>query len=108
MRRRILHLLGSPTSAFWSGLSLVYGRGALGALSEEHEFVNAVVLPDGKWRFVTDLDPRTIRDGSAYPLGSALQMIAGMDVDCALPQMFCQRGMTAYRALLEELGLPLH
>jgi D-alanine-D-alanine ligase len=39
-------------------------------------------------------------------LPAALAHLAALDVDVAVPQMFCRPGMTTYRALLDALGIP--
>ncbi len=40
------------------------------------------------------------------PVAEALDHLVALDVDVALPQMFCLAGMTTYRALLDLLGIP--
>jgi len=105
--RRILHLVGSPTSQFWADLSLVYARGALGALGSDHDFVNLVVMPDGTWRFAEDLSNGEIEAAPPCKPGEAIDRVLEMRPDCVLPQMFCHRGMVDYRAMFEGMGLPL-
>ncbi len=101
---RVLHLVGSPTSAFMDDLSRLYAADCLANVGDEHEHVVAHVSPDGSWRFpatLADLD-----DAPPVPLGEALTRLTTLGVDVALPQMFCIPGMTSYRALLDVLGIP--
>jgi D-alanine-D-alanine ligase len=101
---RVLHLVGSPTSAFMDDLSRLYAADCLANVGDEHEHVVAHVSPDGSWRFpatLADLD-----DAPPVPLGEALTRLTALGVDVALPQMFCIPGMTSYRALLDVLGIP--
>ena len=107
VRRRILHLVGSPTSEFYFDLSLVYARGCIAALHdpERYEFVIALVQPDGMWRFPASLDPLAVKPTKPFALADALVILAGAGIDVAVPQMFCHAGMTNYRALLEALGI---
>ena len=104
---RVLQLVGSPTSAFWADLSLLYARGAAGALGEAHGFTNLIVLPDETWRFTTGLEPHEIAAAPPCGIAEALARAIELAPDCVLPQMFCHRGMVDLRALFEAAGLPL-
>ncbi len=42
----------------------------------------------------------------ALTLAEAVDHIRTLDVDAMIPQMFCIPGMTTYRALFDELGIP--
>ncbi len=108
LRRRILHLVGSPTSAFYLDLSLVYARGCIGALADpaRYDFVIALVGPDGSWRFPASLSVGDIAAAEVFGLAGSLSRLASLTIDVALPQMFCPDGMTTYRALLELLAIP--
>jgi len=101
---RVLHLVGSPTSAFMDDLSRLYAADCLANVGSEHEHVVAHVAPDGSWRFPASLG--ALADAPPVPLGEALTRLTALDVDVALPQMFCIPGMTSYRALLDVLGIP--
>ncbi|MEI4272942.1 hypothetical protein TEK04_14535 [Klenkia sp. LSe6-5] len=101
---RVLHLVGSPTSAFMDDLSRLYAADCLAHVGGEHEHVVAHVSPDGSWRFPASLGE--LDAALPVPLGEALTRLAALDVDVALPQMFCIPGMTSYRALLDVLGIP--
>ncbi len=105
---RILHLVGSPTNAFNRELSELYARGCLDALDGpiREASVIAHISPDGTWRFPRSLDADAIAAAPPMTLGDAIRGINDYRIDIALPQMFCRRGMTDYRALLEVLNLP--
>ena len=108
MSRRILHLVGSPTSELFFDLSLVYARGCLDALadSQRYAFINALVTPDGLWRFPSALDPASIEQAEPMDLAAAMARIVDERVEVGLPQMFCRAGMTHYRSIFELLGIP--
>ncbi len=105
---RVLHLTGSAVNDFLAELSLLYARDCLAATADPARYEShlAHVTPDGCWRFPTDLSREAI--AAATPLGmtEALAHLGGLDLDVAVPQMFCLPGMTTYRALLDLLGLP--
>ncbi|GGF50654.1 hypothetical protein GCM10011519_25770 [Marmoricola endophyticus] len=104
---RVLHLVGSPTDDFHADLSRLYARDALQALADAR-FVHLVahVAPGGGWSFPDDLSPAALGAAPVLALPDALARIGGLQVDLALPQMFCPAGMTTYRALLDLLGVP--
>jgi D-alanine-D-alanine ligase len=104
----VLHLVGSPTDEFNAELSRLYAAACLEALSGDARYTAhiAYVSPDGSWRFPADLEPHSLAAAVAMPLPDALGHIGFLHVDVALPQMFCLAGMTAYRALLDVLGIP--
>jgi D-alanine-D-alanine ligase len=105
---RILQLVGSPTSTFFAELSELYARGCIEALarSADYHFLIAYLSPDGSWCFPQSLDAEAIALASAVTLDAAIATIAGLAIDVAVPQMFCARGMTDVRALLELMGIP--
>ncbi|MEE4199321.1 D-alanine--D-alanine ligase family protein [Erythrobacter sp.] len=107
MAAPVLHLFGSPTSDFWCDLSLTYARGAYGALSDENDFLNVLMTPDGCWRVSHDLPPERMMQIAPIPPGEAIAWILDAAPDCGLPQMFCHAGMTDYRGLIEALGVPI-
>ena len=108
MSIRVLHLVGSAASDFFSELSLVYARDCLAntADSMRYEVQLAVVAPDGRWRFPADLSNESIQSAVPLPLAEAIVRLTALDADVAVPQMFCIPGMTTYRSLLDLLGLP--
>ncbi len=102
----VLHLVGSPTSAFHADLSRLYARDCLEntADPDRYRFTVAYVSPDGRWSFPTSLDD--LDAAPSMPLPDAVAHLATLGVDVVVPQMFCVAGMTQYRALLHVLGLP--
>ncbi len=104
---RILHLVGSPTSTFFLDLSLVYARGCIDSLSgdQRYTFINALVTPDGLWRFPRALDLASIDAAEPMYLPAAMARIVDERVDVGLPQMFCLPGMTHYRSIFDLLGI---
>ncbi len=108
MASRILQVVGSPTSAFFCDLSELYARGCIEALAPcgDYAFAIAHLSPDGLWRFPRSLDADAIRSAPAMALGEAIAAIGDLAIDAAIPQLFCLRGMTDVRALLELLGIP--
>ncbi len=104
----VLHLVGSPTDAFFADLSLLYGNDCLRNLADptRYRFHIAYVSPDGSWRFPESLAPEGIRAAAPMTLWDAMAHIAASGIDVAVPQMFCLSGMTTYRAVLDALGVP--
>ncbi len=104
----VLHLVGSPTNTFYQELSELYARGAVDALddADRYRFVFAHVDPHGVWRFPASLDRTTIGAARAVTFPQAIERIRGAGIDIALPQMFCERGVSDFRALLDLLGIP--
>lgn len=104
---RVLHLVGSPTSRFYSELSELYARGCIAALdSPRYAFIIAFITPDGRWRFPRSLDRESIEAAEPIELARAIAILASERIDIALPHMFCPAGMTDYRALLDILRIP--
>lgn len=103
-RVTVLHLVGSAQNQFYADLSLLYARGALDAL--DYPAVLAYVEPGGTWRFPRDLSEEGIGAADVVGAGEAVARLAGLGAGVALPQMFCAAGMTAYRGLLEVVGIP--
>jgi D-alanine-D-alanine ligase len=105
---RLLHLVGSAVDDFHADLSRLYAQGCLDALagSADHVALIAYVSPDGSWRFPTELSTRAIEQAPGLTLAEAVSHIQALEVDAMVPQMFCMPGMTTYRALFDELGIP--
>ena len=105
---RLLHLVGSAVDDFRADLSRLYAEGCLNALrrSTNHVMHVAYVSPDGSWRFPAKLTVRAIEQARALTLAEAVEHIRTLDVDAMIPQMFCVPGMTSYRAMFDELGIP--
>ena len=106
MPLRVLHLIGSPVSDFFVELSRVYAEDCLSATAnpELYEVVLAYVTPDGLWRFAPDLN--AVQDAPGLTVGAAIEHLARLAIDVAVPQMFCLPGMTTYRSVLDLLGIP--
>ena len=105
---RVLHLVGSPTSAAYCELSELYAADCIEALRqpEKYEFVIALVTPDGSWRFPASLERTAVQAAQPMDISTAMGVLVKKRIDIALPQMFCVAGMTHYRAILETLGIP--
>ncbi|MCF6378186.1 ATP-grasp domain-containing protein [Nocardioides KLBMP 9356] len=105
---RLLHLTGSAVDPLLDDVSRLYARGCLDAVGtlEGLEHVVAHVSPGGAWRFPAALDDASLAQAPALDLGQAVDRLATLGIDAALPQMFCRPGMTTYRGLLELLDIP--
>jgi D-alanine-D-alanine ligase len=102
---RVMQVVGSPVDEFHAELSTLYARGCLDALGADHDMSVAYVAPGGAWRFPADLRPSSIAAAPDLTLAEAVGEIGRRDPSVALPQMFCHPGMTAYRALLDVIGV---
>lgn len=103
----MLHLTGSPTSAFFAELSRVYAADCLEAAADPaREDVIVHVDPGGGWRFPAALRPDALAAAPPLPVAEAIAHVVALGVDVAVPQMFCPAGMTHHRALLDVLGIP--
>jgi D-alanine-D-alanine ligase len=103
---RVLHLVGSAVNEFYAELSCLYAQDCLQhtANSDIYEFHIAYVAPDLRWRFPTSLD--AIADSPSFALPQAMAILAQLQIDVAIPQMFCIPGMIQYRALFDLLEIP--
>lgn len=104
----VLHLVGSAVNDFLADLSRLYAGACLDALDDPDRYAMhlAYVSPDGSWRFPANLSAEALASAPSLPLSDALVRLASMHIDVVVPQMFCFPGMTAYRALLDLLGIP--
>ena len=107
-RYRVLHLVGSASSEFYSQLSQLYAKDCLEATTNPqlYDMQIALITPDRQWRFPTSLNPADIAAAAPMPISDAIRCISTQAIDVVLPQMFCIPGMTAYRALLDVLQIP--
>lgn len=103
---RYLHLTGSAVDPLLDDVSRIYARGCLDAVGGTGEHVIAHVSPGGAWRFPESLDPGSLAAAAPLSLADAVAHLGALEVDVALPQMFCRPGMTTYRALLDLVGIP--
>jgi len=110
---KIVHLVGSPVSKYYSMVSTLYARQMLqgvencDATKSGFEFHFAIVLPGGSWCFTRDLAEASIEAAPKLAHGEAISAIAAQNFDACVPHMFCWPGYTAYRALMDLLRVPL-
>ncbi|MFQ3680356.1 MAG: D-alanine--D-alanine ligase [Pseudanabaenaceae cyanobacterium] len=102
---RVLQVVGSPTNAFFADLSRLYAADCARALGELVDFRYAWLEPAG-WRFPVSLAPADIAAAPLHPPAAAIAHIATLGIEGVLPQLFCEAGMTDYRALWSVLNLP--
>jgi D-alanine-D-alanine ligase len=105
---RVVHLTGSPVSAFLEDLSRRYAGDCIAATANpvRYEFLIAHVSPDGRWRFPDDLSRTALDTTPSLPLSEAIPRLLEFEPDVVVPQMFCIPGMTHYRSLVDTLGIP--
>ncbi len=103
---RYLHLTGSAVDPLLDDVSQLYARGCLDAVGDMGEHVIAHVSPGGAWRFPERLDAGSLAVAAPVSLADAIAHLSALDVDVALPQMFCRPGMTTYRSLLDLVAIP--
>jgi D-alanine-D-alanine ligase len=105
---RVLHLTGSAVSDFHADLSRLYAADCLAATADpaRYEVHVAFVHPGGRWSFPAGLSREEIEAAPTMAVGEAVAHLRALEVDVAVPQMFCLPGMTTYRALLELLAIP--
>ncbi len=105
---RVLHVIGSAESQFFYDLSCVYAGDCLSALADAPgcEHIIALISPEGSWSFPRSLDEKDRSVATEMSEKSALQILNDALPDVAIPQMFCNTGMTRYRSLLDLLGIP--
>jgi len=105
----VLHLVGSATSDFYTELSLLYARECLAATADPQRYrvLIAYITPDQQWRFPRSLSEADIASAELLSFTQAVQFLSNQPpIDVALPQMFCLRGMTEYRTILQLLEIP--
>lgn len=108
MTIRVLHLVGSAVSDFYSDLSRLYAADCLESVADadRYEMHVAFVTPDLQWRFPANLSRKAIAAATPMPVATAIERITALKPDVMVPQMFCVPGMTSYRALFEVLDIP--
>jgi len=95
-----LHLVGSPTSAFFFDLSMLYARSVVQPKGFEHLFV--ITYPNGRWSVAKSLQEKTTQ----ISLGEMMHQVTHVHV--AIPHLFCHKGLTSVRILFEDtLNIPL-
>lgn len=105
---RVLHLTGSPVSDFWADLSRLYAADCLEATADpaRYEPHVAFVHPGGRWSFPDGLAREQVAAAPTLAPVEALGRLLELELDVAVPQLFCLPGMTTYRSLLELLDIP--
>ena len=105
---RVLHLVGSPTNQSFCDMSMLYASGCIDALHNpaKYEFVIALVMPDGLWRFPPSLERSAVQVTLPVGMADALAILIAAKIDIAIPHLFCLAGMTDYRAMLDVLKVP--
>ncbi len=103
--QRVLQVVGSPTNAFWADLSRLYATDCARALGDRVDFRYAWLEPAG-WRFPTALTPTALAAAPLHAPAAAIAHMATLGIEGVLPQLFCEAGMTDYRALWSVLRLP--
>ena len=105
---KVLHLTGSAVDDFHADLSRLYAADCLDATADptRYEPHVAFVHPGGRWSFPDDLSREAIAAAPTVEVGEAVERLRSMELDLAVPQMFCLPGMTTYRSLLELLEIP--
>lgn len=106
-RPTLLHLLGSPTSTYYEELSLMYARGCASAHDDgEFEFVFCMVHPGGMLSFPSELSPGSVDASQKFPVAEGIGRLAALQADVCQSHMFCQLGVSTYRAILDLLNIP--
>jgi D-alanine-D-alanine ligase len=106
--RTVLHLVGSPVDAFHAELSRLYAAAALNALTDptRYDMRIAYVAPGGDWQFPNDLSDEALAVAPRQSGEHGIARLGDLDVDVAVPQLFCLPGMTTYRTILDVLDIP--
>ncbi len=104
---QVLHLVGSAVSDFYADLSRLYAQDCLIHCADptRYQFHIAYITPDRLWRFPSSLDRASIEAANPLPIGEAMSILIGLQIDVMVPQMFCIPGMTHYRALFDLLEI---
>lgn len=99
--KTVFHLAGSPDSAFFERLSLVYARETLALPNYQNLFL--LFSPAGKVQLTEDID----NPGPSLSLGTALDLLQ-QSIDqkppvFAVSHLFCPTGLTTVRGVVEHL-----
>lgn len=93
---KIVHVVGSPVSQYYNGVSTHYCRQMVNSAQDEltqasFDFHYAVVLPGGAWCITTDLDEATIEHAPKLSTGEALTELAAANFDACVPHSALRR-----------------
>ena len=110
---KVLHLVGSQTSEYYSNLSRLYAPGCLKSFPDlEHVILLAHL--DGSWSLLLDADEHSLEADilDSVPklsLAKALSILEEKNSkpDILQPHMFCYRGMTTFRSIADMLDIPI-
>ena len=103
---KLLHLVGSQTSEYYYGVSIMYAPGCIGALpTVDHTILLARL--DGSWSILKSLEEDTVEMAERLSLPEALKRLEDNKPDVMQPHMFCYQGMTVMRYLADMLDIPM-
>jgi len=104
---KVLHLVGSQTSAYYYGVSMMYVPGCLEALSDVDHIILLARL-DGSWSVCESLDENCVDKAERLPLPAALMILhEDTSISCMQPHMFDYKGMVSTRNVAELLDIPM-
>ena len=105
---RLLHLVGSAVDDFHADLSRLYAGACLDALADHRttRCTSPTSRRTDRGAFPPHLGVARHRTSPGHDARRSCRHIQALDVDAMIPQMFCVPGMTTYRALFDELGIP--
>lgn len=104
----MLHLAGSAVDEDLAELSVLYARGCLDAIDDPQRYDThlAYISPGGLWQFPANFSQAALAAAPQLTAPDALRRLTALNIDIAVPQMFCLPGMTTYRSLLSDHGIP--
>jgi len=108
-KKRILHLAGSTKNDFYFDLGVTYCRQCYECPDldrEQFEYFFAIVHTDATWSFPETPDKMVISKSSRYSEKDAIKKILDLKIDGMVPHMFCMEGVTYYRSLFDNMGIP--
>lgn len=104
---KILHLVGSQTSAYYYGVSMMYVPGCIEVLSEVDHIILLARL-DGSWSVCESLDETCVNKAERLPLPAALMLLhEDTSISCMQPHMFDYKGMVSTRNVSDLLDIPM-
>eukprot|EP00977_Amphora_coffeiformis_P015117 scaffold4420_cov187-Amphora_coffeaeformis.AAC.12 len=104
---KVLHLVGSQTSAYYHGVSMMYAPGCIDALPDIDHIVLLAHL-DGTWSVLESLDTQAVKTSARLSLPEALMRLhEDGAISCMQPHMFDYKGMVSLRGIAELLDIPM-
>lgn len=107
---RVLHLTGSTASEYYEGISSYYAFECINSIGTDNRFdhIVAFVHQTGQWSIAENPTINELKHGAPrIALGQAISKLEQLSIDVAVPHMFDYDGLTAYRALLRILNIPM-